>query len=190
MANIKNFEKPFSWIGKSEIKIVMVGHSPYVRSSQKAEYVLKIDRQKQGLYKYITGEILEPLGININNVYFTNLLKCLTDNPPENIRPKAVFDEMLNNCKDLFEKEILIIRPKIIISLSECVLKFISKKYYKEELSMQRSFGEMFDIRISDNDYKFIPVNHILRKNSQAWKFYLPKQTDKLKELSKILQKE
>jgi hypothetical protein len=79
LEHIKGFEKPRGFLGKSHIKAVVVGHSPYVRTYQKAEYVLKMDKPKQGLYKYITGKILNPLDIDIDNVCFTNLFKCLSN---------------------------------------------------------------------------------------------------------------
>jgi uracil-DNA glycosylase family 4 len=184
---INGFEKPCNWLGKSEIKIIVLGHSPYVRSRTKAEYVLNMDKPKRNLHKYIVNEILNPLGVNVDNIYCTNLLKCLTFKPPEDIKPKTVFLGMLDNCKELFESEVAIIKPKIIIGLSECILKFISKNYYREELSMKNSFGMLFSININGIYYDFIPVVHLPIKNSRTDKYYFPSQTDRLNKIKDII---
>jgi uracil-DNA glycosylase len=180
---INGFKKPCCWWKKDEIKVIVLGHSPYVRSSEKAKYVLNMDKPKGHLYKYIKKEILNPLDIDFDKIYCTNLLKCLTYKPPEDISPKNIFFDMLNNCKKLFEEEVSIISPKIIIGLSECVLKFISKNYYQKELSMKESFGRLLKINIEGIDYNFIPVVHLTRKKSFADNYYFPTQTNRLREI-------
>ena len=157
------FEKPDSYFGGSEINIVILGHSPKVRSTKRAEIVLKMNEPKGMLYKYINDEIINPLGLNINNCYCTNLLKCETSEAPEDIKlkKKDFLNNALKNCKNLFETEISIINPKIIIGLSGKVLEFISENFYNKKLSMREDFGKLFKIKIAGKDYSYIPVLHL-----------------------------
>ena len=188
------FEKPDSYFGESELNIVILGHSPKVRSVKRAKTVLKMDETKGQLYKYVTEKIIKQLGLNIDNCYCTNLLKCETSIAPEDIKPKEAkyrfFNDVLRNCKVLFENEISIINPKIIIGLSEPVLKFISKNYCgieNKDSSMADAFGKLFKIKIAGKEYGYIPVVHYTtRKNVKE--HYFDKednQISRLKELSK-----
>jgi uracil-DNA glycosylase family 4 len=193
-AKYLTFKKPDSYFGKSEINIIILGHSPTVRSNQQAKCVLKMDEQNKPLYKYINEEIIKPLGLNIDNCYCTNLLKCETSIVPENIKPemekKMFFNSTLKNCKDLFEIEISIINPKIIIGLSERNLKFVSENYYQNSLKMKENYGKLFEIKIAEKSYNYIPVIHYATpRQVKVLKYYFDKnkpdnQKTRLKELS------
>jgi uracil-DNA glycosylase len=191
------FKKPRCfWTKESELSVVLIGHLPYLKDSV-AEYVLKMNLPNERLYKYIKNEILDKLKIKIDNVYFTNLLKCLTNKPAtgDNKIPTAVYNNMCSNCKKHLENEISIIDPKLIISLSGKVLKFSSKNYYKNTVSKKRvlrmpsSCANLFRLSINEKEYYYIPVNHSLDdpKLIRHKKFYFPMQTERLKELSKEL---
>lgn len=54
---------------------MIIGHSPAVRVSEKANVVLKMDKQNGQIYKYISNEIITPLGIKVEELYCTNLIK-------------------------------------------------------------------------------------------------------------------
>lgn len=169
--------------------VMIIGHSPSVRSSEKAEYVLKMDKTKQHLYKYITKEILSPLQIDINHIYCTNLLKCETYEMPKEMKTKKIFFESAaNNCIHLLEQEIYKIQPELIISLSESVLKVLSNKYLGKTLEMKTTFGKILSLKIKNRYYHYIPLVHITRKNTSTHKYYFPKQYEKLKVLGNLIQ--
>jgi len=180
------FKKPKNFFIKPEINTIILGHSPKVRTSEEAEYVLKMDKENQPLYKYINKKILEPLNINVDNIYCTNLLKCMTNEMPEDIKDKKNFISLsIHNCKELFEKEVALINPKVIISLSKTVLTFICKYYYFMNLSISESFGRLFEITIDGKIYKYIPVVHI-QKNKKGKEKYYAEQINRLKDHQNI----
>lgn len=167
---------------------MIIGHSPTVRTTEEASVVLKMDKPQQPLYQYTTKSILDPLGISISELYCTNIIKCQTKCLPEDISsPIKFFDKAFFQCRRLLEKEIEIIRPNLIITLSETVLKLISKTYMGKELKMKESFGRIFDLRISGLSVPYIPVVHIPKgPESKVAKHYFPEQTNRLIRIKNI----
>jgi len=177
--------KPESFVGSNSPKVLIIGHSPTVRTTQPATVVLKLNKNTQPLYQYITSRILNPLNIDLSEVYATNLIKCQTLTLPEKIKKDVDFFNLsFANCRLLLEEEILKIKPELIISLSETVLKILSKNYIGKELAMQDSFAKMHILTVNGVDYKYIPLVHIPKyKNSVAEKHYFPEQTERLKRI-------
>lgn len=182
ICDLVTYKKPFSFYGSTSPKVMLIGHSPSVRTSEEAEVVLKMNLEKRPLYKYIIEQILKPLGIPIAELYCTNLIKCKTTKLPEDFNKKyRFFDIAFNNCKYLLELEIEALKPALIISLSERVLKYISLQYIGKQLKMKDSFGKLFKIQINGVDYPYIPLVHIPKgKNSLVEKHYFPEQTRRL----------
>lgn len=181
------FRKPNSFYGSDHPRVMLLGHSPTVRTSQEADVVLKMDKKSQPLYKYITGIILEPLGIPLEQVYCTNMIKCQTSIPPQDIKKINFIDLAFSKCSELFEFEVKEIQPKLIISFSETVLKQICKKYMSNKLNMKECFGDLFYLDINGFQVQYIPVVHLPKKNSFVEQHYFPKQTQKLERLKSIL---
>ncbi len=175
-------DKPSSFYGSNNPKVMILGHSPAVRTYEKASVVLKMDKPQQPLYQYINKKILEPLGICVSDLYCTNIIKCQTKALPEDIPPSIhFFDRAFMLCRKLLEKEIATIKPDLIISLSETVLKVMSKTYMNEELKMKESFGRIFSLKILGLSIPYIPVVHIPKgPNSLVAKHYFPEQTNRL----------
>ncbi len=66
-------------------------------------------------------KILNAAGINRNDIFITNIVKC---RPPNNRVPSQ--DEMLK-CGEFLEAQILLIRPKILVALGNTALKYFFK---------------------------------------------------------------
>lgn len=180
--------KPNVFVGKDYPKVMLIGHSPSVRVKEKAEVVLKMNQPNRALYKYIVEEVLTPLQINIEEVYCTNLMKCYTNNLPEEINKtdKKYIDNICNNCLKLLEKEIEIIKPELIISLSGRVFQIISKKYMGKNLELRDCFGKLHTLNINNENIPYIPVVHI-PKYKKIKEYYFPEQTKRLKSQGAIL---
>ena len=105
---------------------------------------------------------------------------------PEDIpNRKQFFEKSFINCGKILEQEIAIIRPKLIICLSERVLHILSEKYMGIKLNMKDSYGKLFELKINGIDYYFIPVVHLPKgANSNVAKTYFPYQTERLKNIS------
>lgn len=179
---------PRVYVGAEQIKAMIVGHSPSTRTKSIASTVLNIDKKNRCLYKYITNSILEPLGLSEREVYCTNLLKCFTQNMPEDAEKTSngYMTNIFYNCISLLEQEIRVINPRVIIGLSETVLKLLSKRYTGKELQMKENFAAVQNFSINDKSFPFIPCVHLPKKNSKVESYYFPIQTQKLSLLKEL----
>lgn len=101
-------------------KIIFVGQNP----SNNRE-VSNLIFEYQNISDKIMYKFLELIGITRNDVYFTNLVKCSTSNNEE--PSKDIAEICINN----FYRELDIVKPLIIISISKFSYKFIDKKKLK-----------------------------------------------------------
>ena len=184
-----SLHKPKVFYGGDTPKVMIIGHSPTVRTSEKADVVLKMDKPNRELYKYIFNEILQPLSINIEDIYCTNLIKCYTNNLPEdnNKKDKLYISSVFNNCSKLLEQEINIIKPKLIISLSGRVFEILSERYIGKKLKIQECFGKLHTLNIADMSIQYIPVIHI-PKYRKIKDYYFPEQKIRLGSVKKDLE--
>ncbi len=189
ICDLVTYKKPSSFYGSIAPKVMIIGHSPSVRTSEEAEVVLKMNMEKRPIYNYIYTRILIPLGIPIENLYCTNLIKCKTTKLPEDYSRKLnFFEKAFNNCKNLLEQEISELKPTLVISLSERVLKTISLHYIGKQLKMKESFGKLYSIRVSGLNIPYIPLVHLPKgSNSLVEKHYFPEQTFRLNIIAKEL---
>ncbi len=90
--------------GRKETDVVFIGEAPGRNEDlQGAPFV--------GTAGKILSDALDYAGFARSNVYITNVVKC---RPPNNRRPNK---EELDSCKIYLQKELEIIRPKIICIL-------------------------------------------------------------------------
>lgn len=146
-----------------DIKVMIIGHSPATRTEEKASFVLKMDMKGRQLYKYITNDILTPLGVKTENIYCTNLIKCFTTKMPEDKekKEKGTIKGIADSCVDKLEYEINTIKPDLIISLSGTVFEYISSRYLNNRMQIKEHYGELFEINVQGNKYKYVPVIHL-----------------------------
>ncbi len=93
-------------------------------------------------------KILEKIGLPRSQTYITNIVKC---RPPENRDPKP---EEISACLPYLVKQILIIKPKIIICLgrhSARELLRLSGMKGKYTQSISRIRGQIFDVNIQNH---------------------------------------
>ena len=64
------------------------------------------------------------LGIDRNNVYIANIVKC---RPPQNRNPE---DDEASSCLNYLRNQVMIVKPKIIVLLGSVALKNILGKEY------------------------------------------------------------
>jgi len=100
--------------------------------------------------------LLEFIGLSRQDVYICNLLKC---RPPSNRDPKP--DE-ITACSSYLERQIEIIRPKIICSLGRYSMYFLMKKFGLEDKiqPISRIHGQIFEAQDRFHDLMFIPFYH------------------------------
>lgn len=180
--------KPRVFKGSDTPIVMIIGHSPAVRVSEKANVVLKMDKPNGALYKYICNEIISPLGMQIKELYCTNLIKCNTNMLPEDLNKqnKKYINNVFNNCSKLLEREVEEIEPKLIISLSGRVFEILSEKYMGKKMKIHDNFGKLFTVNIANMEIPYVPVIHIPKYN-KIKEYYFPEQTERLKKLRNTL---
>jgi DNA polymerase len=93
------------------IKIMFIGDYPGVIEDENGDIFLGKSSQT------LTNMITKVLHLDINEIYYTNILKC---RPPQNITPNI--QEMSSNisqCIGYLHSQIRLIRPKILVALGE-----------------------------------------------------------------------
>lgn len=174
-------------------EVLIIGHSPRVRTTSQGVINKTLDLNREGrLWKYITMEILSPLGITLKECAATNLVKCQTRKiMPEDIKidGKRIFmNRIFEYCGKHLENEISLFKPKLLISLSERVAVLLQKRFSpgKNRFRMQEIFGTKRKLIVNDNDYLWIPAVHIPKPKVRS--HYFPEQTDRLKILHDQIQ--
>jgi len=104
----------------------------------------------------ILTELLNSIGLQRENVYICNILKC---RPPENRNPQT--DE-IKACVLYLEKQIEIIKPKIIGALGNYAVSHILKQYnLSDEIQgISKIRGKIFKAKASFGEIRIIPLYH------------------------------
>lgn len=174
--------------GNHQAKIVFVGEGPGASED-------RTGRPFCGAAGKILDELLKSVDIKREDVYVTNLLK---DRPPANRDPKP---EEIEDCVPYLERQIEIIRPKVICPLGRYSMRFLMEKFgLKEKIEpISKIHGKVFEVNPFDRlrvngeqsriingllqNIKIIPLYH------PAVAIYNINMKKVLKEDFKILQK-
>jgi len=154
--------------GNHQAKIIFIGEAPGFNED-------KIGRPFCGKAGKILDELLESTGITRKDVYICNILKC---RPPKNRDPD---EKEIKACVPYLEKQIQIIKPKVICTLGNYSTAYILRKYNLEDKiqGIGKIHGEIF----SKDTVKIIPLYH------PAVATYNSNMMGVLKEDMKILEK-
>jgi len=129
--------------GNHNAKIIFIGEAPGAKED--ASGVPFCGRSGEFL-----NELLGHIGLKREDVYITNIIKC---RPPQNRDPK---ESEIECCKNYIERQIEIIKPKIICSLGRHSMNFVMNNLgidNKETISSLHG-------RVFDGKYVFIPLYH------------------------------
>lgn len=98
--------------GNSNAPLMLIGDAPGLYEDQQGKpFVNKVGR--------LLDAMLVSIGLQEQDVYMTNLLKC---SPPDSREP--VFDEV-QACRDYVYQQIDSVAPKLILALGACVGQFL-----------------------------------------------------------------
>lgn len=165
---IKNNFFPVIGEGNHNAKIMFIGEAPGLNEA-------KTGRPFCGAAGKILDELLESAGIKREEVYITNVVK---DRPPSNRDPNP---EEIKAYSLFLERQIEIIKPKVVCTLGNHSTAFILKKYglEKEIQGISKIHGKIFSV----DKIKIIPLYH------PAVAIYNPDMKEILKEDFQILKK-
>jgi uracil-DNA glycosylase family 4 len=116
----KNHGKMFGF-GEGKKDIMVVGINPSIRRDVGTKYAMYSEYATSGTSEGILKKCLLELGYSYEDVYFTNLLKCSTeDNSPPNINETNI---CFNN---FFMQEYLLYLPIKIFCLGSLVYDYLT----------------------------------------------------------------
>jgi len=152
----KNRKNTVPGEGSIEKKIVLIGEAPgFNEDIQGRPFV-----GKAGM---LLENFLLSIGLKREEVFITNVVKC---RPPNNRQPT---EEEVNVCSVYLDKQIEIIKPKVIVCLGNISSQYILKKFGIKFESMSKMHGKVFSISNLQLQVKIIPTFHpaaILRNNN------------------------
>ena len=146
---VKNKYFPVIGEGSHSAKIIFIGEAPGRNEAETG-------RPFCGASGRVLDELLASIGIDRKEVYITNIVK---DRPPENRDPLP--NEMEFYALFL-DRQIEIIKPRIIATLGRFSMAYIMKKFGLEtELkSISIIHGKVFTAKTSYGEIKIIPLYH------------------------------
>jgi len=128
--------------------------------------------------KFLTDLIEKILGVPRSSVYITNVVKC---RPPENRDP---YPDEIETCSPYLDKQIMLIRPKIIVTLGKHSTNYILSKANVKIKSITSVRGQLFNVTILGISLNVVPTLHPAAAlyNPQL-KSYIEADFRKIKEL-------
>jgi len=135
--------------GNHQAKIMFVGEAPGLQEA-------KTGRPFCGAAGKILDELLESAGIKRKDVYITNILK---DRPPENRDPQP---EEIQACTPSLERQIEIIKPKVLCPLGRYSMNFLMEKLGLGDQieGISKIHGKLFKTKDLFQDINIIPFYH------------------------------
>jgi len=127
--------------------IIFIGEAPGYNEDLKGKPFI-------GKAGKVFDELLESININRNDIYITNIIKC---RPPNNRNPLS---NEVESCSGYLERQIAIIKPKIIVTLGNFALSYIFKKFGLKVEKIGKVHGKTFKVGTITGTMKIIPLLH------------------------------
>lgn len=151
LADLRREGKYFPVIGEGshDADIMFIGEAP-------GENEVKTGRPFVGRAGQFLNELLASVEISRETVYITNIVK---DRPPKNRDP---LPEEIDRYAPLLDKQIDIIKPKIIATLGRFSMVYIMNRYGLEwEVGPISSLhGKVFNTEVEGQKVKVVPLFH------------------------------
>jgi DNA polymerase len=128
--------------GGHKRRIMFIGEAPGRREDE-------LGRPFVGAAGKFLDELLASIGLTREDVYITNVVKC---RPPNNRDPT---DEEISICAPYLERQIEILKPRIICPLGRFSAKYILEKYGFEMTTISKVQGKIFE-----GEVIIIPMYH------------------------------
>ncbi len=135
--------------GSSEVDIMLVGEAPGFNEDKQGNPFV-------GAAGGILDQLLKSVDISKDDVYITNILKC---RPPGNRNPQ---EDEINSCAFYLDRQIELIKPKVICCLGNFAIKFIMKKFNldKEIQGVSKIHGKVLKVSTLDGQIKIVAMYH------------------------------
>jgi len=145
----KTRNNPVTGQGTEEAKIMFIGEAPGFNEDKQGKPFV-------GEAGKILDKLLDSINLKKEKIYITNILKC---RPPENRNPR---EDEIKTCVQYLNREIEIIKPKIICCLGNFAASYIMKKFNLKEKNqgISKIHGKIFNFRGLFGSIKIIPLYH------------------------------
>ena len=146
---IRNRVLPVIGEGNHHAEIMFVGEAPGRTEAETG-------RPFCGAAGRVLDELLKSIGIERKDVYITNVVK---DRPPNNRDP---LPEEIALYAPFLDRQIEIIKPKIVVALGRHSMKYLFEKFGLEPglLSISKIHGSVFDAASPHGKIKVVPMYH------------------------------
>ncbi len=124
--------------GNPHADIMFIGEAPGKSEDEKGEPFV-------GAAGNFLNELLESIGLNREDVYIANTVKC---RPPDNRDPRP---NEIETCLPYLKKQILIIQPKVIATLGR-----FSMNLFFPDLKISQAHGKLQ----TKNNLHIVPLYH------------------------------
>ena len=142
----KTRDKPVLGEGPEDAEVLLIGLGPgYHENLEGRPFVGRAGK--------LLDRLLELAGWKRENVYITNVMKSYL---PEN----EATDEQIEACTPYLDRQIDIIRPRIIVLLGNVAAQYIFHKFRLQLASMRMMHGRIFPISTLIMEAKIIPMYH------------------------------
>ena len=111
--------------------IMFIGEAPGKNEDEKG-------RPFVGKAGELLNELLDSIGLTRDDVFITNVVKC---RPPNNRDPAP---EEVNACSPFLEKQILVLKPKIIVALGRHAWKWVCEHMGIPYESLSKARGKIY----------------------------------------------
>jgi DNA polymerase len=132
--------------GDINSKFIMVAQAPGKEED-------KIGKMFIGPSGKVLNELLEIIGIDREEIYITNLIKCML---PKYRKPKS---REIGICSNYLDKEIEIINPKVVTTLGYYASKYILEKF-NITLPLKTEFQKIYGRVFLAENIKILPLQH------------------------------
>jgi DNA polymerase len=144
----KNRKNAVPGEGNWKNRIMIIGEAPGFNEDEQG-------RPFVGRAGKLLEEFLSSIGKRREDVFITNVVKC---RPPNNRQPE---EEEIKICTSLYlDKQIELIKPKLIICLGNVSANYIFKKFGLKFESMNKQHGKVFSVSNLFIQTKIIATYH------------------------------
>lgn len=159
--------------------VMITGQDPTIAKRQDYS-VLDLENKS----KYLDVNILSPVGLKLDNIYATDLVKCRF---PDKQTPKKIsqknkikiknfLDPFFYNCRHWFRQEVNEIHPKILLALGEPVHQLLIEEFsWDVPKGMKDAFGNIYKIDLLGDNALYVPCIHINSRRNSYYKKLWPK---------------
>lgn len=132
--------------GNEKAKIMFIGEAPGRNEDLQGKPFV-------GAAGKVLDEMLASIGLQRSEVYITNVVKC---RPPGNRDP---LPSEIKACSPYLEKQIEIIKPKIIVTLGRFSMEWVFKRFGLLKTKISKAHGKIFEISHIFVEY-ILPLYH------------------------------